>query len=675
MASEAGTRSRGVPARAAVLLALAVAAVAAIARLTTVGEVFSEGTVRVPPVDDLYHARRILEAVERPAFLSEPDPRRGVDGAFCPWPPGWDLSAALLARALGRRGEPGILTVVVFIPPLVGTLLAGAGCFLVSRRWGLVPGFVTGFLLALTPALLEVSSAGQIDHHFLEPPLLLVLLAATLGVARAGHGKRAGVSGLVLGVVLSAALFVQVSLLLAAGVALAALLAVSPGPRALGSAALGFGLAGGAVAAYRLSRPDRLSREPVVPRNAPRGGAPGGGPRLRGRGGARALRPPPCDGEAPRRGVRGPRAPGRPGVRRRLPGGRALPRGRPVARPDRGVPAAPRTRRRERLERAPRPRGRRRGRARSSVPPVPRPGLRAPRPRALRARSPRGRVRATEVRRAGRALPRGRRRSDRDAGPEGPGGRWRPAAWATVALVPTLVGALPYLREPRPIVSAFATPLRAARFLREAPPAGRVLGPWYLGHAFDVLGRRGVLVDGFGTMPGRFAFESAHEALVSTDEDRLVASAGREGCGSSSSTNPLVHLARPPGRRAGRGMTTWAPPGPERRRGYAPPAGDGLVACLLRPRQGSSQRGAPGRPLRSLRLVYVDPEPATEPPPYGGPALEVWEIVDAPLAGHTSPEGATRRAPPPLRASRAMPVYDPERGSPVGAGRGPGRRP
>ncbi len=632
MTDEEGPRSRGVPARAAALLAVAVAVAAAVARLTTVGEVFAGGAVRVPPLDDLYHARRILLAVESPAALSEPDPRRGVSGAFCPWPPGWDLSAALLARVLGLRGEAGVLSVVVFVPPLVGTLLAALGCFLAARRWGLVPGFVTGLLLALTPALLEVSSAGQVDHHFLEPPLLLAILAATVRLVRGDDAEGRAGAGLAFGLLVAAALLVQVSLLLAAGVAFAALLAAAPGPRALGAGALGFGAAGLAVSAYRLTRPagypdsqwflgtphaaallaaalacaaaaalERSGRRRATARLL--GAGLGGLALLAVPGcvvafleGARFLGGDPwLDQIAEFRPLLGPGAGSARDALLLLGGGALaalallLPRFRGPG-PARlvlaffslALLAAACARQRFAVQAAP-----------------------------FLAIA------------AGAVV----------AGAHAPSGPWRPAVWGVVALVPTLVGALPYLRQPRPIVSTFAAPLRVAGFLRGAPTPGRVLGPWYLGHAFDVLGGRGVLVDGFGTAPGRFAFESAHEALVSTDEERLVAFCRARGVRFLVLDNPLVHLPEA-AREAGRPEEAY----------LVPPAGAGSVPRVTRLLQatvwwrayfdrgsGRPERGRAGDRLRHLRLVYVDPEPAAEPPPYGGPALEVWEVVDVPV--------------------------------------------
>ena len=78
---------------AAWLVAGAAALLALAARLANLGAAFPEGAAVIPPLDDLYHARRIVvSALDFPAVL-EFDPARGAGGAFCPWPPLNDLAA------------------------------------------------------------------------------------------------------------------------------------------------------------------------------------------------------------------------------------------------------------------------------------------------------------------------------------------------------------------------------------------------------------------------------------------------------------------------------------------------------------------------------------------------------------------------------------------------------
>src|SRR5437660_9466264 len=64
----------------------------------------------IPPFDDLYHAKRIaFTAAHFPDVLSF-DPDRGFHGAFCPWPPFYDLAMGAAARAgVDVRWLPTIL--------------------------------------------------------------------------------------------------------------------------------------------------------------------------------------------------------------------------------------------------------------------------------------------------------------------------------------------------------------------------------------------------------------------------------------------------------------------------------------------------------------------------------------------------------------------------------------
>src|SRR6266850_5266906 len=70
-----------------------------------------------PPYDDLYHAKRIAwSAAHFPQVLAF-DPDRGLSGAFCPWPPLYDLGCAAVALA----GVP-----LRWLPPFGFSLFAAA---------------------------------------------------------------------------------------------------------------------------------------------------------------------------------------------------------------------------------------------------------------------------------------------------------------------------------------------------------------------------------------------------------------------------------------------------------------------------------------------------------------------------------------------------------------------
>ena len=55
-----------------------------------------------------------------------------------------------------------------------------------------------------------------------------------------------------------------------------------------------------------------------------------------------------------------------------------------------------------------------------------------------------------------------------------------------------------------------------AEEIRALPP-GRVLAPWWMGHAIDVIGRHPVVIDNFGSMPDEALFTRANAALRDRD--------------------------------------------------------------------------------------------------------------------------------------------------------------
>jgi asparagine N-glycosylation enzyme membrane subunit Stt3 len=154
------------------------------------------GDHRIPPFDDLYHLKRIEFSAAHFLDVLEFDPDRGEQGAFCPWPPLYDL----LSSVLGPR-------VSVWIPPVFFAIFAAA-VTLAMFRFGTLAAATAGFTLALSPYLIGASAVGHIDHHYVEP--LLVLLIVATAVRR---------NGLLLALAITLALFVQTAMIVAAALA------------------------------------------------------------------------------------------------------------------------------------------------------------------------------------------------------------------------------------------------------------------------------------------------------------------------------------------------------------------------------------------------------------------------------------------------------------------------
>jgi len=179
-----------------------------------------------PPFDDLYHLKRIAWSAAHSPHVLAFDPDRGFHGAWCPWPPLYDATLGAVARLFG-------MTSVLWLPAIGISLFAALLASFLTLRFGLLAGAAAGIVVALHPYLLPVSSAGAIDHHWTEPILVTAIVWA---VACHQRKRRAGVASLVLAAALLTALFVQTALLVAAALAFVALFfgegtPSSPSPR------------------------------------------------------------------------------------------------------------------------------------------------------------------------------------------------------------------------------------------------------------------------------------------------------------------------------------------------------------------------------------------------------------------------------------------------------------
>ncbi len=258
-------------------LALVFFAVTLGVRLLNAPYVFEEGKPRITPVDELYHWKRIAYSAAHFPHVLEFDRDRGIGGAVCPWPPLYDVASGGVARLLGAgkvtdksvwatftlsgrgRDQCGtdtlvcadeVLERIVWFPPFLFALFVGITVFILARTCGIVVATITGIALATSPFLVTTSWIGSIDHHFLEPVLTFAILgAACLGICTDTRRQRIR-AGILLGIAITVAMFVQTALLIAAALAFAVLFLWSDGV----AATCGFGIAAVAVALYRLTR-------------------------------------------------------------------------------------------------------------------------------------------------------------------------------------------------------------------------------------------------------------------------------------------------------------------------------------------------------------------------------------------------------------------------------------
>jgi len=246
---------------------------------------FDGGKPRIAPVDELYHWKRMAYSAANFPRVLELDADRGVSGAFCPWPPLYDVAAGGAARLLGaststdksvcatlaaaNRGSRAkqcaqcgtdtlvcaasdeVLRRIIWFPPILFALFTGIAVFMLARRSGLLVATITGVALATSPFLVTTSWIGSIDHHYLEPVLTFAILGAAILGIRARTRREKLRAGILLGIAITAAMFVQTALLIAAALAFAVLFFATDGI----AAACGFSIAAIAVAIYRLTRP------------------------------------------------------------------------------------------------------------------------------------------------------------------------------------------------------------------------------------------------------------------------------------------------------------------------------------------------------------------------------------------------------------------------------------
>jgi len=480
---------------------------------------FEGGKPRIAPVDELYHWKRMAYSAAHFPHVLEFDRDRGVSGAFCPWPPLYDVAGGGAARLLGGTTSDEVLARIIWFPPILFALFTGIAVLILARRSMLV-ATITGIALATSPFLVTTSWIGSIDHHFLEPVLTFAILGATCLGIRAETRREKIRAGILLGIAITAAMFVQTALLIAAALAFVVLFFASDGI----AATCGFSIAAIAVAIYRLTRaPDFPDNQWFLGWTHATLFA------------AAAIA---CAAIAVGRSAGGPPA-GPPPARRRV---LALLIGAIIAIAIPTVRASLFTGshflggdRWLRTIQEFQPLWRARGDDLVSDVAGLSGGAILVWFLAIRAIKTRDTVRLTIAifAIAYFALTITSRRFWIVAIPllALAGAIYVPLiARKRLAILAALVIALPpplqfagWLMTPQSIPPNQQQWIRATSFIATLPP-GRVLGPWSMGHAIDVEGRHPVVLDNFGTMPDSATFERALQMLLATDEATLARS-------------------------------------------------------------------------------------------------------------------------------------------------------
>ena len=187
--------------RTQVILLVAVLVVAAAVRAVNYPMFAGTGDQIAYPSDGdtAYHLYRTREAVEH--FPHVPVFDRYVNwphGAPCQWSTGYDVLAAAWVLALGGRDSPRGYVLTMLFPIVCGLALVAASALLarrVTRPPARAPVSLTAALLvALSPAAVLASCYGRTDHHGLEA-VAAVLLACWAITAASGVESQRAVAG------------------------------------------------------------------------------------------------------------------------------------------------------------------------------------------------------------------------------------------------------------------------------------------------------------------------------------------------------------------------------------------------------------------------------------------------------------------------------------------------
>jgi asparagine N-glycosylation enzyme membrane subunit Stt3 len=581
------------------LIALAILALALSLRVTNARTAIVDGIPRLSPFDELYHLKRIAFF---PGIL-ERDSDRGVAGKplWCPWPPLYDLTAGAIVHLTGARSITDVLIHVVWIPPIVFALFAAIAALVVTRARGAIAGALTGFTLATSPFLVHFSSIGSIDHHWLEPPLAFAIACCVVFLIQ--HCERGCV--ILLGIAMTAAMFVQVALLVTCGLAFAVLFVMKR------RAALAFVIPAMTIALFRLTRaPDYPNSEWFL-----------GWPHAALFAGAalaiflRVRRTPVILALA----AAGALVLAIPTAAEAFIGGSHFFGGDPWLRtiseflPVLGEPAADfisdivllsgglilvwlLAMRRNDEDRTI---------AFFAIVYL-----------LLDLSSRRFRPLAISFLALAASLYVGRLFEERR--------RFAVMALLLVALPPPIQLATWPIEDP---LAGKDPWLRASAFFHAQTPGGRILAPWGMGHFLDVIAGRPVIVDNFGSMPDRVTFERAHDAFLATNEEALTRFCDAAGVRWIVFDNPVYDLpeaAAVTGRDPAR-FVSLRPNGEAARITRLAQA-----TCWWRAYfyggAAHPEQGLFGKPLTQFRLVYTDPDPSWRGNrTFAGPAIEIWE--------------------------------------------------
>jgi hypothetical protein len=152
--------------------------------------------------DSFYHARRILDLVNRGEFYQFDPKIHAPDGAFLTWPWLYDYLIAKLVIILQHLFNiADAMYIIVRIPPfwayINALILLG---ITIQLRFSIPLRFLALICFAVSPLTQELHGAGRIDHHYMEFTMVLLTILAGLYWFRQNQSiDRSVMFGIVLG--------------------------------------------------------------------------------------------------------------------------------------------------------------------------------------------------------------------------------------------------------------------------------------------------------------------------------------------------------------------------------------------------------------------------------------------------------------------------------------------
>lgn len=191
-------------------------------RLSNMPDSFTSHGTRFIESDAFYHMRRIQQVASGSFSAWAPDMYMNYPaGMHCNWPPLFDLSMGLVARAIsGDYDYDATEKICSLTPPFIGSLTVIAILLLGGMIGGCRVAFLAGAFFLAMPYPVQVAVTGRTDHHVAVCLLACIFLAFFLMAFRSTQGVWPVIGSFGAGITLALCMLIWVGSVLFAGLAL-----------------------------------------------------------------------------------------------------------------------------------------------------------------------------------------------------------------------------------------------------------------------------------------------------------------------------------------------------------------------------------------------------------------------------------------------------------------------